>query len=372
MKILSFEVLNFRNLQHLKVGPSPQLNGFWGENGQGKTNILEALYFSFRGKSFRHSCTRADFEPDGKKLSTKILVELENERGQLFQSEVFHDEGGRWRCLFNGKKVGSQSLREKIPVVVFSPEDHSLIRGRPELRRGFLDELFSDICPGYGEILERFEKTLKSRNEVLKKDPSREKLSELKPWDELFARTSMEILEMRMENFPLFKRKVEKISAELFTEASVPLKVSFEPNLSTENWKTLHFSEIFPILEESLPRDLATGWTHRGPHRDDFKLEIPGGDARTRASQGQTRILALSLRWTHAEWVKESQREQPLFFIDDLSSELDARRREALLGFIDRQKGQLFITGTERSLVDSRPFSDYKHYEVITGICTPT
>lgn len=369
----------------MKVSPSSGLNGFWGENGQGKTNILEALYFALRGKSFRVGATRLDFEPEDadtsecvgvlaptRKLSSKISIELENERGQDFQCEVFHDPDGRWLSHYNGKKIGSQRLREKVPVVVFSPEDHALIRGKPELRRHFLDEVFADICPGYGEVLERFEKALKSRNEVLKKEPSREQLTELATWDEVFARNSVELMELRLESFPTFKNKVEEVTEELFRETSMHVNLAFEPNLSTEKWKTFHFSEIFPILLESRGKDLATGWTHRGPHRDDFKMEIPGGDARTRASQGQTRLLALSLRWAHAHWVQEVQGEQPLFFIDDLSSELDAKRREALLGFIEHQKGQLFITGTERSLVDSRTFSDYKHYIVNTGVCTPT
>ncbi len=375
MKIKEFEITGFRNLERVKLVPGLGLNGFWGPNGQGKTNLLEALYAALRGKSFRDYAGRGDWVPEKPDLSTNIHIELENSRGYQFDCTLHRDLGpeGRWEFYFNGKKAKLHNVREQIPVVVFSPDDHALIRKSPENRRRFLDEMLSDVIPGYADVENRFQKTLKNRNELLKKVYSPELRGELRTWTELFAHSAYELSTLRLESWPTFEKRFEKTALELFDQEWKGVLTEFEPNLSDEDWITLPSAQkIMEKMEESMAADLATGWTHKGPHRDDFKILLPGGgDARAKSSQGQARVLALALRWTHADWVRDERGEQPLFFIDDFSSELDSRRRGALLAYIQGQKGQLFVRGTERSLVDSEAFSEYKHWGVNEGLFSP-
>src|SRR5690606_23056413 len=118
---------------------------------------------------------------------------------------------------------------------------------------------------------------------------------------------------------------------------------------------------------DSFQKDLATGWTHRGPHRDDFSIQWNGLDSRSKSSQGQARLLALSLRWTHALWVSQERRELPLFLIDDFSNELDILRRKKLLELLGQISGQILITGTDPNSAEVAFFSEFRNFNVNKG-----
>lgn len=372
MKITHFEIRNFRNIESVKIAPSSGLTAFWGSNGQGKTNLIEALHACLRGKSFRNYATREDWIPEAAPGGpTAVQIFLEDSKSYPQDCELRRNPvDKKWTFLLNGKKTRARSIAEKVPVVVFSPDDHAMIRSGPEVRRHYVDNLWTDICPGYVEALDRYEKSLKSRNELLKNPEIHRIREELHVWTELVAASAVDVAQLRRDLWPRFQERFLRISRELFADAEKPQSLTLEENVPAQGELT---KELYLAAHrEGFDRDLATGWTHRGPHRDDFSILMErGGESRTRASQGQARLYALALRWTHAEWVKDERGEPPLFFIDDFSSELDSQRRETLLTLIHRQSGQLIMTGTERSLVDSGTFSDYTHYHVKTGHFDP-
>jgi len=371
VKITRVQIRSFRNIKESSYIPNDELNGFWGENGQGKTNYLEALYASFRLKSFRPYCSKSDWFPsnDEQIENSKIQIDLIDSRGLEIQLLLISDEQKRWKLFYNGKKASIARIRELIPIIVFSPDDHSLIRGGPEGRREFIDELFTDVAPGYGEVLSRYQRTIKQRNELLKRLRREEiyESDELINWTRVCAREGAELCRLREELWPEFKQSFLKISHEILGERLKDIHISFHNDVF-EKMGAHNESMIFSALMDEKMKDIATGWTHRGPHRDDFLISIAEDSlAKTHASQSQARLLALALKWTHAEFLRRQRDEPGIFLIDDLSSELDAVHRDQLFSRIIKHSGQLFLSGTEHSLVDLKDFSDYTYWEVQKG-----
>jgi DNA replication and repair protein RecF len=370
VKVRSLEIQAFRNLSRVELRPSPGLNGFWGPNAQGKTNVLEALFAALRGKSFRPYSSKSDWVPKGSETSqeaarTRVAIGLEDKRGFTTDVVLSQSPAGKWDLSFNGKRSLPSAVRSKIAVVVFSPDDHGLVREGPEQRRDYLDELFTDVCPGYAEVLGRFEKALKSRNSLLRREIIPE--AELRTWSHMLAEAATQLSQLRREIWPEFRRIFLGIASDLFAGFTGPLEVELVADVPGAPTVEV-FLEAF---QKGLEVDKATGWTHRGPQRDDFSVRLGGSDARTTFSQGQARLLALSLKWTHAEWVRSQRGEPPIFLLDDFSSELDARRRELLLQQIRGLSGQIFVTGTDPSLVDSAGISEYTFFHVFAGVLTP-
>jgi DNA replication and repair protein RecF len=375
LRISRLQIENFRNIGSANVEVSPILNGFWGNNGQGKTNYLEALYASAKHRSFRPYCSRKDWLPKGNvdRAPTRLEISLLDRRNFTHKISLFCGTEERWQCAWDDKRIAAGKLAARVPILAFSPDDHSLIRGGAEERRSFFDLVLADIAPGYAEIFSRFQRALKQRNEVLRryeKDRSRA-IPELSTWTRLLATESAEVSKIRQEFWPLFEAKFLETKEQLFHGEFPYLRARFHHDLSTvdKSWTT----EIYEAhIRADWEKDLATGWTHRGPHRDDLLIELEEGiGSKTHASQSQARLLALALKWAHALCLREQVDEVPIFLIDDLSSELDAKHRALLLKLIRSCEGQLFISGTEDSLVDLNDFSDYTYWRVEKGLLLP-
>lgn len=372
MKVRALEIRSFRNLAHVSLLPSAGLNGFWGPNAQGKTNVLEALFAATRGKSFRPYSSKSDWIPrlrSQAQLPPEVKISLEDRRGYTTELLLNLGANDKWELFLNGKRTFPSLVRSKVAVVVFSPDDHGLVREGPEYRRDFMDELFTDVCPGYAEVLARFEKALKSRNLLLRREAIPD--AELRTWSQLLAEAAAQLGALRNEIWPEFRLNFLRIAGELFAGFSGALEIRLEADIAREDGRVPESTDYLDAFRHCFEKDKATGWTHRGPQRDDFTVLLDGADARTTFSQGQARLLALSLKWTHAQWVSSQRAEPPLFLLDDFSSELDAQRRELLLQQIRGLSGQIFVTGTDSTLVDSSGISEYTFWDVSQGILTP-
>jgi DNA replication and repair protein RecF len=373
LKIEHVRVVGFKNLKNLSFELGQGVNGFWGENGQGKSNLLEALYATVKGTSFRPYSHRNDWIPDdGASLGVEILCR--DDIGIEYLCEVsFESQSKTWAWRLNGKKSRVLSLADKIPIVVFSPDDHVLIREGPENRRNFLDSVLLDVCPGYSEVLGRFDKVLKSRNRLLKqyqRDEVGDYTAEMDSWTRTLVVEAEGLRMLRSEVWPRFHEYFHYVAGPLFQSLATQLSLSFEQD-GLEPGQNFNKSTYYQSLKSEYRKDLATGWTHRGPHRDDFRIGLDGSDARSKASQGQARLLALSLKWTHALWVSQERREIPLFLIDDFSNELDILRRKKLLEMLGQISGQILITGTDSNTIHSANFSEYRHFGVQRGTIVP-
>jgi len=267
--------------------------------------------------------------------------------------------------------------------VGFAPDDHVRTRGAPEVRRRFLVEVFTDACPGYAEVLARYEKALKSRNRILKQMKRHEEhetlstglstglsTAELESWTGVLATAAVQLSQLKDEVWPRFAEHFLDHSRRLFDETGLELSLRFAADRPKVEGRASQAADFIDVYRKSWTVDKATGWTHRGPHRDDFVIELSGLSGRSKASQGQARLLALGLKWAHASWVQQERGEIPLFLIDDFSNELDGLRRKKLLEILAGIPGQVFITGTDSGSVDSGVFSEYRHYEVLNGQIT--
>ena len=357
MKIRHFNIQYFRNLENIECDVESTLNTFIGNNAQGKTNLLEALYVALRGDSFRFYSHKKDWASvKNQKIAVKLY--FESSIGTSHQLEMTN-ESGQLRHNFDGKKITSTQLRLKHPIVIFSPDDHSLIRGEPEERRSFAENVLIDVVPGFYEVLLSYEQALKQRNSVLKLlrefHKNEEYIKQLKHWNILLAETALKLLELRYESWHEFEKTFQRVIHEILNAEFRPVDISWKSFFSAEDFKKLSHSELIEKYVDNLrinyERDVATGWSHFGPHKDDLEIKIQGISSRSSASQGQSRILAMAMRWAHAEWIKERGYEEPLFFIDDFSSELDRSHRGGLLKRLITSAEQVFLTATDDSFL---------------------
>ena len=373
MRIFDYRLYQFRNIDSQFVECSPTMNGFWGNNGQGKTNFLEALHLCLRGQSFRPYSKRKDALAHNKK-EMSVKVSLEDDFGYQHVCEMRYQKE-RFSYYLNEKKVAAKVLKEKFPIAVFCPDDHELIRGKTEIRRDYLDSLYSDVCPGYSECLESYQKALKHRNMELRKiKESKNFQFDLSSsiWNKTLAQKAWELRELRHELQALFMHYFNESKETMLESYDKELNFQFLNDLELKGLNVDCDKEKFvdfylKLLEETQMVDIATGWTHRGPHRDDFKLLYRNQEARTHCSQGQSRVFAFLLRWIYVSWVKSSRKEQPIFIIDDLSSELDALHRDQLMTFIERISAQVFISGTQAKVIENHQFENSLHHLISEG-----
>jgi DNA replication and repair protein RecF len=361
MKLTEIYIKGFRNLQNIEFKAAEKLNAFFGENAQGKTNFLEALYVALRGDSFRYYSQKKDWLPARGNIEVKTT--LYSALGTRHQIEMKSEEKGI-RYFLDEKRIPLVILKKKHPIVVFSPDDHTLVRGDPQVRRQFGEDVMSDGVPGFAEVQSEYEKALKNRNALLKQcrefGLSREIRTQILHWDLILAKFAMKILELRAEAWPNYTNTFQRVIGEIFHTKNV--------NMS---WKTFEGEKTLESyvenLGKSLEKDIATGWSHFGIHRDDIEILVNQMSARNTASQGQARMLAMALRWSHAEWIKERNLEEPLFFVDDFSSELDEKHREALLKRLLQSEGQVFLTGTNESFLGSNLLANSTKSYIVNG-----
>ncbi len=342
------EIEHFRNIESASVTFSPGVNLLHGDNAQGKTNLLEAIYFTALGKSFRpakeaelirfgadYSCIKNEFE--------------DTVRRQTLSVKLF---GGRARRVVeqNGMKVGRMSeVVGAFRVVLFCPEHLSLIQGGPELRRNYLNVALSQLRPVYLQSLQRYNRILKERNALLKhanEDPATFRATE-PMWSAQLAHEAAIITTHRARYVKQVDEQVKASFVDMMRQYESGVDelptLTYQPTLGSE-WLALHndpalFSSVerleqryLELLSTRHDREIGAGSTLWGIHRDDIQIELNGRSARLYASQGQQRSLALCMKLAEG-WVsaQESAGDMPVFLFDDVLSELDAKRRDYLV-----------------------------------------
>jgi DNA replication and repair protein RecF len=332
MHIIKLRLKDFRNYKNLELTFHPKVNLLLGNNAQGKTNLLEALYITSLGKSFR---TGKDSEMI-RFGAPFFRVEVEAVRdGEPLSVELAVSEDQKAIKLDGVKATKSSELLEHIYTVVFSPEDLKIVKDEPEKRRRFLDREISQLKPSYYQNLGSYKKALIQRNALLKDCRADEKT--LGIWDESLAHYGQLVMAERQR----FIEKLNRISKEThfgITDGQEELDVLYHKDTS---------GELLEALKKSHRRDLLRGSTGVGPHRDDLTLLVNGVDLRSFGSQGQQRTAALSLKLAELKLIREETGEEGILLLDDVLSELDNQRQHFLIHSL---KGvQLFITATELS-----------------------
>lgn len=342
MYIKEIELKDFRNYKEINVSFSSKVNIFIGNNGQGKTNLLEGIYFNSFGKSF-------------KKVRDKEVIRFGEEYCRINTVAVIDDDENKVEIVISkdgkkGIKVNRNTISKaseivgNFPVIIFSPEDLRIVKDEPERRRRFIDRELCQIRQGYLSDLNSYKRLLKQRNSYLKEIDIDENY--LFVLDMNLAAFGSSIIKKRIE----FINKTEKISSEIhdiLSGGKEKLRLHYEPNIEIdEKTEEKEIEEVFlEMLLSSRDDDIRNRSTSKGPHKDDIKISANNIDLRRFGSQGQQRTAALSLKLSEIKIIEEEKNIKPVLLLDDVLSELDSDRQKYLITSLG--DNQMFITTTD-------------------------
>lgn len=338
MRVKSLKLHCFRNYTALELLPGAGLNVLEGLNAEGKTNILESIFLCALGRSHR---TPHDNELIQEQQSEgAVLLTIETRGGTRTIRAELHRGARKTVYLDDAPLARSGELMGSLNVVMFSPEDLQLVKDGPQERRRFLDMELSQLKPAYYYGLQQYNNALKQRNQLLKEDPIRYDMIEL--WDEQLAKLGATLI----RNRAVFLEELAAVARTLhasMSEGKELLEVVYAPDVPPNDPDAL-MESLQERLADNLERDVFRGFTTVGPHRDDITLLLNGRDVRVYGSQGQQRTTALSLKLSEIDLIRRVRGERPVLLLDDVFSELDARRQAQLLSVVS--DCQTFVTCT--------------------------
>lgn len=336
MEITRLQLYSYRNYKLADIKFTDGINVIVGKNAQGKTNLLEAVYFTVVGKSFRASREKEVINHDSD--IAKIKVDIRKEIGTS-TVEIIFSRKQKKTVKINGVPIQRISeLLGEFNGVFFSPDELKLIKESPEDRRRFMDIDISQTSKQYFYLLTRYEKILANRNKLLKENYKEEDLKNMiSIWNEQLADCALKIAKYR-ENFVATLAPFARLAHSYLTDNKEELSLEYVGIKETTT------QDIIARLERNLQKDMALGYTSYGIHRDDISVCVNDIDVRTFGSQGQQRTCALSLKLAELEIIKTQTRSIPVLLLDDVLSELDEDRKIKLLKFC--KKAQTLISCT--------------------------
>lgn len=348
MYITKITIQNFRNIREAELEFDKDLNIFVGRNAQGKTNICEAISVCLGG-SFRRARFSQYIPMDNPEAEVKIKLYF---RDDITNRENIIDYTIRKNNVlinYNGIKMkDAAELYGVLKYVVFIPEHLNLIKGAPELRRDYLDDVALMQTQTHFKKLTRYNKGLKQRNNILSvNNGDFGTVSELlAPWNEILVTEGINVTYGRLKYFTFLKKRAAELYSELTNGAE---KLSMQYQSSAFKTESIDFNNIDELykkylseLEKNLAAEMKLHYTMTGVHRDDVNFFINGMSAREFASQGQIRSIALALKLSEADIIRQKNKTDPVIILDDILSELDSVRRNYIIHHIE--KSQVFIT----------------------------
>ena len=346
MWIKKIKINNFRNYKSQEINLEKNINIFYGENAQGKTNIIEAIFLSSMGKSFRAKKDKEMIMLGEEKSNIEIEYEKTDRDGKI-KIEL----GNKKIVYINGIKIKKLSeLLGKVNVVIFTPDDINILKGGPQNRRRFLDIMISQLRPNYMYNLNLYLKTLEQRNNYLRQIREENKNENmLDIWDEELSNYAINIYNYRKEFIEKIKNKIKNIHSEI-TNNKEEIEIEY---LSECNSK----EKYLELLKQRRKLDVIKGYTTKGIHRDDFNIYINKKELGIYGSQGQHRTAILSLKLSELNIVKDEIGESPILLLDDFMSELDEKRRKNFLEKINDV--QVIITCTEKIDIENKEILVY-------------
>jgi DNA replication and repair protein RecF len=355
LELKRLQLKNHRNYARLDLVPGSGVNVFIGANGQGKTNLLEAVAMLALSSSPRArreielvgpigpaARIEADVETAGRRLEVTIGLQVDGDRVKRF-IEV---DGARRRGI---------DLPGHFRVTLFWPDDLGLVKAGPELRRRFLNQMLVQIEPGYARALAGLRRVLEQRNSLLKRIASGDEAADvLEAWNQELVAYGSQIAGARRKAVEELRPEAARSHAEIAAGEQLDIAYIGPPD------------DLAVAVQKSLAEDLRRGSTTIGPHHDDLAVFLDGKDARSYASQGQQRTAVVSLKLAEAALVTRRTGERPVLLLDDVLSELDAERRGALLRKVAGE-GQVIITSVEAGPFPPDLISDARVWTVNQG-----
>lgn len=351
MEVLEINYINFRNLIDGSVKFFPKLNLFFGKNGQGKTSLLEAVYFNATGKSFRTSKANEMMKYGVKR--TGVYIVYRDNIGEKTLTVKFNDNKKEY--YYNNKKVPYDEFYGKLNVVTYIPEDIVLITGSPSIRRTFFDGEIAQTNSEYFQDLKNYNKLLKIRNKYLKEE--RTKDTEYLVYEDEFIKYGAKVIEKRLEYVQKISIILNLNYRKLFDNKK-ELSLSYECHLG--NIKKLSLKEIEKLLREKIKKNFSQekryGFSLCGPQKDDFLFILNGHEAKSTASQGEKKSIIFSLKLSEIDMVIREKKENPVLIIDDISSYFDSNRKESILNYLEKRNIQVLVSSTGDLGIDLNDF----------------
>ena len=351
MYIEKIRLQNFRNYENLEIDLNKNIKIIYGENAQGKTNIIESIFLCAFGKSFRTSKEKEMIKFNEEKSLIEAFYQKKDRDGKI-KIEL----GNKKQISLNGIKIKKLSeLLGNINIVIFTPEDINILRDGPVKRRRFLDMMIGQLRPNYVYNLNMYTKTIEQRNNYLRQIKEENKPEEmLEIWDEKLAEYGEKVYIYRKEFIEKIYNKINEIHGNI-TDNKETLKIEFISNCDNKE-------NYLKLLKERRKLDIIKGFTTKGIHRDDFVIYINGKEVNIYGSQGQNRTVVLSLKIAELNVIYEEIGEYPILLLDDFMSELDEVRRKNFLNNI--KNTQVILTCTEK--IDL-PEIEYNLYNIRKG-----
>jgi DNA replication and repair protein RecF len=336
--IQTFQITHFRNVLNATIDCAPRFNLFYGDNGAGKTSILEAIYYLSLSKSFRTSHTdrliydnREDFVIFSQFLHGDVSIPIGIQRSRNTGSLIH----------INGEAVRSTSeVSRYLPIQFIGSDSHRILTDGPKVRRQFLDWGLFYTNPEFFTLWKKFQKTLNHRNAALK---SRAPKDEIIVWNQQFVQLAESLHRMRQHYISLFLPFFNDIIATLLDSTHVQLQYS-------PGWDTS--DQLLFCLEKNIFREIQIGHTLFGPHRADLIIACDKTSAQDVLSQGQQKLVSYALRLAQGLHFQFTTNESPIYLIDDLPSELDSQKRKLVISILNKIAAQVFITGIEQADFD--------------------
>ncbi|MDO8493875.1 MAG: DNA replication/repair protein RecF, partial [Deltaproteobacteria bacterium] len=347
MFIKKFGLSRFRNITESVFSFHPRFNIFVGQNGQGKTNFLEAIYLLAFGKSFRVQDFRDLIGWGSSEALVRAWVDNgigDEERGLRLTQEK--------KSAHRNGKAASPNQFKTLPVVLFAPEAILLLKDSPQARREYIDDLISQCSPAYVPILRRYKKALQQRNRILSDEmlslSEKRKQSEL--WEIPLHEEGKILVRERRRWLEIYNRFLEKHYDQIAgqpTRADLFYEPNAEENLFTDK------------QSEAREEELARGLSLVGPHRDHLTGRLGEKPIRHFGSQGEQRTFTLAMKLAEIQLLEETLQFSPILLLDDILSELDPSRSRFFFEYLKEFKGQVFVTATHRELFPESVFQDY-------------
>ena len=357
MHVKYLQLLNFRNFNKLFIELNKGANVFVGDNAQGKTNILEAVYYCSLAKSHRTNRDKELINWNASEAYIKLYV-CKTRLDKKIEIKIFKE--GKKGVNINTIKV--QKLSELVGsfnVIMFSPEDLNIVKDSPSHRRKFLDIELCKLSSRYYYSLAQYKKILNERNLAIKKWNTNSDIIDV--YDKQLSEFGAIIIKDRISYVEKLNQKGIKIHSDITSKSEVIEIRYLTPIKGSDNIE----EKLYFLLCKNRKRDIESRTTSIGPHRDDFSIDINGVDARIFGSQGQQRTSVLTIKFSALAIIKELTGEYPVLLLDDVLSELDIKRQEYILNSI--KEVQTLITCTGINDIRKHLNSESKIFEVMSG-----
>lgn len=366
MWLETIELSGFRNYQETALTFSDGVNVFLGQNAQGKTNMMESIYFLALARSHRTTSDKEliNWEADFTRVSGKI-----NSKGSTFPLAISLSNKGKQAKVNHLEQKKLSQYVGNLNIILFAPEDLELVKGSPAVRRQFIDRELGQMSAVYLHHLVSYQEILKQRNQYLKEYKVSQSFDMvyLDILTEQLATEGAEVLDRRLNFVAKLNEWATPIQQDI-SQGKEKLDIQYKTTLSLSNnsQKSSIYRQLLDKYEESKQRELDRGTTIIGPHRDDLVFYVNDKNIQTYGSQGQQRTTALSVKLAEIELMKEMTGEYPVLLLDDVLSELDNHRQTHLLKTIEK-KVQTFLTTTSLDGVDTDLLNEPKIFHVSAG-----